>query len=86
MSAEELLLQTVDPETSDTHRLRLRERLVEMHSGMVRETARRYAYSGEPLEDLLQAAYVGLMKAINGFDASLGHDFRGYAAVTMLGG
>ncbi|SDI87071.1 SigB/SigF/SigG family RNA polymerase sigma factor [Nonomuraea jiangxiensis] len=85
MTAEELLVAMVDPDTSDEQRMRLRERLVEMHQGLVTEITRRYRHRGEPLEDLRQAAYVGLVKAINGFDASLGHDFRGYAAVTMTG-
>ncbi|NBE98961.1 SigB/SigF/SigG family RNA polymerase sigma factor [Nonomuraea sp. KC401] len=85
MSAEELLAEMVKESTSGTHRERLRERIVEMHRPLAMEIARRYRYRGEPLEDLLQAAYVGLMKAVNGFDPSLGHAFRGYAVVTMTG-
>jgi RNA polymerase sigma-B factor len=84
-TAEELLVEMVKPEISELHRLRVRERLVEMHAWLAADIARRYRYRGEPAEDLLQAAYVGLMKAINGFDAGLGHDFRGYAMVTMRG-
>lgn len=85
MTAEDLLADIARPETSDTHQVRLRERIVEMHRPLAMEIARRYRYRGEPMEDLLQAAYVGLMKAINGFDADLGHAFRGYAVVTMTG-
>ncbi|MEO3884723.1 MULTISPECIES: SigB/SigF/SigG family RNA polymerase sigma factor [Nonomuraea] len=85
MSAEELLAEMVRESTSSSHRERLRERIVEMHRPLAMEIARRYRYRGEPLEDLLQAAYVGLMKAVNGFDPSLGHAFRGYAVVTMTG-
>ncbi|MEO3803900.1 SigB/SigF/SigG family RNA polymerase sigma factor [Nonomuraea sp. B1E8] len=85
MSAEELLAEMVREGTSSSHRERLRERIVEMHRPLAMEIARRYRYRGEPLEDLLQAAYVGLMKAVNGFDPSLGHAFRGYAVVTMTG-
>ncbi|MBF8186856.1 SigB/SigF/SigG family RNA polymerase sigma factor [Nonomuraea sp. K274] len=85
MTAEELLAEMVRAETSDSHRERLRERIVEMHRPLAMEIARRYRYRGEPLEDLLQAAYVGLMKAVNGFDPTLGHAFRGYAVVTMTG-
>ncbi|MEW1847630.1 sigma factor [Nonomuraea angiospora] len=50
-----------------------------------RQIAHRYRNRGEPTEDLIQAAYVGMVKAINGFDASLGHAFQGYAAITMVG-
>jgi RNA polymerase sigma-B factor len=85
MSAEDLLIEMVRPETTELHRVRLRERLVEMHEWLAIEITRRYRYRGESMDDLKQAAYVGLMKAINGFDADLGHDFRGYAAVTMTG-
>lgn len=85
MTAEELLAEMARDDTPDSHRERLRERIVEMHRPLAMEIARRYRYRGEPLEDLLQAAYVGLMKAVNGFDPSLGHAFRGYAVVTMTG-
>jgi RNA polymerase sigma-B factor len=85
MTAEELLAEMVREATPDSHRERLRERIVEMHRPLAMEIARRYRYRGEPLEDLLQAAYVGLMKAVNGFDPTLGHAFRGYAVVTMTG-
>ncbi|MBB6343793.1 SigB/SigF/SigG family RNA polymerase sigma factor [Nonomuraea muscovyensis] len=85
MTAEELLAEMVREGTPESVRERLRERIVEMHRPLAMEIARRYRYRGEPLEDLLQAAYVGLMKAVNGFDPTLGHAFRGYAVVTMTG-
>jgi RNA polymerase sigma-B factor len=85
MTAEELLAEMVREDAPHNQRERVRERIVEMHRPLAMEIARRYRYRGEPLEDLLQAAYVGLMKAINGFDPALGHAFRGYAVVTMTG-
>jgi RNA polymerase sigma-B factor len=85
MTAEELLAEMIKENVPDTDRERLRERIVEMHRPLAMEIARRYRYRGEPVEDLLQAAYVGLMKAVNGFDPTLGHAFRGYAVVTMTG-
>lgn len=85
MTAEELLAEMVRQDAPHPQRERVRERIVEMHRPLAMEIARRYRYRGEPLEDLLQAAYVGLMKAINGFDPTLGHAFRGYAVVTMTG-
>ncbi|WP_214104338.1 SigB/SigF/SigG family RNA polymerase sigma factor [Acrocarpospora catenulata] len=84
-TAEDLLAELADPAISTERRTRLRELVVEMHRPMARDIARRYLHRGEPMEDLLQAAYVGLMKAINGFDPDLGHSFRGYAMVTMTG-
>ncbi|MEU6730736.1 SigB/SigF/SigG family RNA polymerase sigma factor [Nonomuraea wenchangensis] len=85
MTAEQLLVEMNRPETSDLHQVRIRERLVDMYSSLVNEVTRRYYHRGEPMEDLRQAAYVGLMKAINGFDPELGHEFRGYAMITMVG-
>lgn len=85
MTAEQLLAEMNRPETSELQRVRIRERLVDMYAGLVNEITRRYYYRGEPMEDLRQAAYVGLMKAINGFDPDLGHEFRGYAMITMVG-
>ncbi|MEU7895223.1 SigB/SigF/SigG family RNA polymerase sigma factor [Nonomuraea sp. NPDC049152] len=84
-TAEDLLEEMARPDTSRSARERLCERLVAMHRPLVLEITRRYRYRGEPYEDILQAAYVGLMKAINGFDPTLGHPFKGYAAVTMSG-
>ncbi|MGP3960591.1 SigB/SigF/SigG family RNA polymerase sigma factor [Nonomuraea sp. 3N208] len=85
MTAEQLLAEMNRPETSDLQKIRIRERLVEMYAGLVNDVTRRYYHRGEPMEDLRQAAYVGLMKAINGFDPELGHEFRGYAMITMVG-
>ncbi|MFD1935615.1 MULTISPECIES: SigB/SigF/SigG family RNA polymerase sigma factor [Nonomuraea] len=85
MTAEELLAAMAHPETSPLRRERLREHIVRMHSRLAMKIARRYRNRGEPLEDLVQAAYVGLMKAINGYNAGLGHDFGGYAVITMMG-
>ncbi|MFI7421512.1 SigB/SigF/SigG family RNA polymerase sigma factor [Nonomuraea sp. NPDC049684] len=73
------------PEASDEHKARIRERVVTMYDSLVTEVTRRYRHQREPMEDLRQAAYVGLMKAINGFDPELGHEFRGYAMITMVG-
>ncbi|MEU9885888.1 SigB/SigF/SigG family RNA polymerase sigma factor [Sphaerisporangium sp. NPDC051011] len=85
VTAEDLLRELAEPGTTEERGARLREMIVEMHLPMAREIACRYRHRGEPMEDLLQAAYVGLMKAINGFDAELGYGFRGYAMVTMTG-
>ncbi|SEK98199.1 SigB/SigF/SigG family RNA polymerase sigma factor [Nonomuraea pusilla] len=85
MTAEQLLAEMAKPEVPELRKVRIRERLVDMYDGLVNEVTRRYRYRGEPMEDLRQAAYVGLMKAVNGFDPALGHEFRGYAMITMIG-
>ena len=52
---------------------------------MVRYFARRYAGRGEPMDDLLQAGSVGLVKAVDRFDPGRGLEFSTYAAPTILG-
>ena len=72
------------PETG-AERDRLRATLVERHLPLVRHFARRYAGRGEPLDDLLQAGSVGLVKAVDRFDPGRGLEFSTYAAPTILG-
>jgi len=59
--------------------------LVEQHLPLVRSLARRYVASGEPLEDLVQVASVGLVAAARRFDPSRGIPFAAYATPTVDG-
>lgn len=52
---------------------------------LVRSLARRYAGRGEPLDDLVQVGAIGLLKAIDRFDSSVGRDLRAFAAPAILG-
>jgi RNA polymerase sigma-B factor len=45
----------------------------------------RYARSDEPLEDLMQVACVGLLKAIDRFDPECGNEFSSFAVPTIAG-
>lgn len=63
----------------------VREQLVEQFSALVRSLARRFAGRGEPLEDLEQVGYLGLIAAINRFDPGLGLEFSTFATPTILG-
>jgi RNA polymerase sigma-B factor len=62
-----------------------REALVRRFMPLARSLARRYDRSSEPFEDLLQVASLGLLKALDRFDASLGHPFASFAVPTILG-
>jgi RNA polymerase sigma-B factor len=62
-----------------------RATLVERFLPLARTLALRYQRSGEPFDDLLQVASVGLIKAIDGFDTSRGIGFSAYAVPTILG-
>ena len=56
-----------------------------LNMDMARSVASRYWGRGESPEDLTQVAYLGLMKAIHGFDPHRGDDFRSYAVPTIAG-
>lgn len=64
---------------------RVRSELVELHLPLVRFFARRYANRGEPLDDLIQVASLGLLKAIDRFEVERGLEFSTYASPTVLG-
>jgi RNA polymerase sigma-B factor len=62
-----------------------REKLVERFLPLARRLARRYERASEPLEDLVQVASVGLVKAIDRFEPQQGTGFSSYAVPTILG-
>jgi RNA polymerase sigma-B factor len=62
-----------------------REALVARFLPLARQLARRYQRIDEPFDDLLQVASLGLVKAIDRFDASRGVAFSSYAVPTILG-
>ena len=61
-----------------------RQRMIEVHLPLARGLARRYRHGGEPIEDLEQTAYVGLVKAVDRFDPERGR-FPAFAIPTILG-
>jgi RNA polymerase sigma-B factor len=63
----------------------VKEELVERLMPLARSMALRYRSGAEPLDDLLQVAALGLVKAIEGFDPARGRPFAAYAVPTMLG-
>ena len=62
-----------------------RDELVERLLPLARDLALRYSYTDEPIDDLLQVACLGLIKAIDRFDPDRGTKFTSYAAPTILG-
>ena len=70
-------LETRDPEARDA--------LVERFLPLARQLARRYQRAEEPLDDLIQVASLGLVKAIDRFDADREVAFSSYAVPTILG-
>lgn len=62
-----------------------REAIVIRFTPLARGLARRYERSSEPLDDLLQVAMLGLLKAIDRFDPARGNAFASFAVPTILG-
>ena len=65
--------------------LRARDELCERFLPLARQLARRYQRGSEPLDDLVQVASVGLVKAIDRFDEDRTTAFSSYAVPTMVG-
>ena len=63
----------------------LREQLVKTYLPLAHTIARRYRSPRVPLEDLVQVAAIGLMKAIDRYDPARGVAFSSYAVPTMVG-
>src|SRR5215510_6594379 len=62
-----------------------REQLIEAYLPLARSLARRFAHRGERVEDLVQVASIGLIKAVDRFEPSRGVDFAAFAAPTIIG-
>ena len=62
-----------------------REQLVQRFLPLARQLARRYQRGGEPLDDLIQVASLGLLKAIDRFDSNRETAFSSFAVPTILG-
>src|SRR5215813_2103557 len=61
------------------------EALVSRYQALVRSCVLRYRDSPEPQEELMQVGYVGLLKAINNFDPSIGESLAAYATPCIAG-
>src|SRR3954452_12892333 len=64
---------------------RAHSELVNRHLPLVRQLARRYSYTSEPLDDLVQVGSVGLLQALSRYDPHVGSSFKAYAIPTILG-
>lgn len=62
-----------------------REKRINDNLGLVHSCAHRFKNRGVEYEDLFQAGCIGLIKAVDGFDESLGYVFSTYAVPAILG-
>lgn len=63
----------------------LRNELIEHHRWIATHCARRFANRGEPLDDLVQVAQLGVLKAVQRFDPEFGVSFTTFAIPTVMG-
>jgi RNA polymerase sigma-B factor len=76
-----LYKETTDPAERD----RIRAQLVDAYHDFVYFLARKFQNRGEPLDDIVQVGYLGLIKAIERFDPDLGFEFTTFATLTVAG-
>jgi len=72
-------------EPNHPRRRRVRDQVVCENLPMARRLAGCFAGRGECLDDLVQVANLGLVRAADRFDASHGVSFAGFAGPTILG-
>src|SRR3954449_10038325 len=63
----------------------LRAELLLEHRWLAHYCANRFAGRGEPLDDLVQVAQLGMLKAIERYDPDYGVSFPGFVVPTILG-
>jgi RNA polymerase sigma-B factor len=81
----ELFLQLHSSEEGDAAHQEARDALVEQHLPLVEHLARRFRNRGEPYDDLVQVATIGLIKSVDRFDLERGVEFSTYATPTIVG-
>jgi RNA polymerase sigma-B factor len=81
----ELFVEMQGAPEGDPRRFAARDALVEQHLPLVEHLARRFRNRGEPYDDLVQVATIGLIKSVDRFDLERGVEFSTYATPTIVG-
>lgn len=71
------------PDRAERHQVR--EALINGYLPLAEHIARRFTGRGEPLDDLIQVATVGLINAVDRFEPSRGSHFLSFAVPTITG-
>ncbi|MGH3742595.1 MAG: RNA polymerase sigma factor SigF [Micromonosporaceae bacterium] len=83
--AKVLLVRLADLEVGQPDRAWVRERVIELYLPLAEYLARRFKNRGEPYDDLVQVATIGLIKSVDGYDPRRGVEFASYAIPTIVG-
>ena len=83
--SRDLLAELAALPADDPRREETRNQLVTLHQPLVEHLARRFRNRGEPYDDLVQVATIGLIKAIDRYDPERGVEFSTYATPTIVG-
>lgn len=62
-----------------------RDKMIEDNIGLVHSVAKRFKGRGAEYEDLFQSGCIGLIKAVDNFDESMGYQFSTYAVPVIMG-
>lgn len=81
----ELLSRLAVLPSGDPERDTVREQLVSLHMPLAEQVARRFGNRGEPHDDLVQVATIGLIKALDRYDPGRGSEFASFATPTIEG-
>jgi RNA polymerase sigma-B factor len=83
-SVREIQAQRLLREYRERGSLRAREQVVRLYLPLVRALAHRHGHRGEPADDVFQIGVIGLLNAIDRFDADRG-SFEAFAVPTVVG-
>jgi len=88
MNESRVEIESVEEQIRRYHRTQdraLRNQIVEDHRWLAVVSARQLARGSEPLDDLVQVAVIGVLKAVERFDPDYGVAFRTFASSTVRG-
>lgn len=90
VNTSKLEVLTEEEKTELLHRVKAgdknaREQLIKGNLRLVLSVIQRFTNRGENMDDLFQIGCIGLMKAIDGFDVTLGVKFSTYGVPMILG-
>jgi len=82
---EELLGRLRQAEAQSPERAELEDRIIARNVGLVKSIALKFSTSGEQIDDLIQAGYIGLLNAIANYDLAHNTRFSTYASHLIQG-